>query len=376
MQTRKRAKAVQFGKKEEAHVEDAKQETKDNDSSHESTEVIVSVKEDKVETHIRHGDEQVDNVEELKESEDHTEEDDTHEEQTKDKGKSEEAKWAEIQAANEAFLRATEENEERRTENGEPRTDLAASKAGDGPSSTRGDESTRGGELRTEIGEQASEDTEKEESESEEDVVSLREEKEEQHEQQESPEEERVASKDSFSFTDTDDVVTVEKKKSVLFFFVIAFLAFVVGLGGIAGGYYLLKSDTIDFSKISMPAIPFLTQATPTEEPTPTSEPTAKPVDLKAYTVRILNGSGVTGEAAKLKAVLTDAGFTVGETGNADNSDYTETVISAQTSVDQGYLKELTETLKKSYKVDATVKTVPSVGDSQVTVTIGSETAQ
>jgi len=93
--------------------------------------------------------------------------------------------------------------------------------------------------------------------------------------------------------------------------------------------------------------------ATPTPAATPV--PTATP-DLTKFEIEILNGSTVTGEASKEKAVLAAAGYTVSSVGNADNSDYTTTIIKAQSQVDSGFIAELKTTLSNTY----------TLGDTQV----------
>ncbi len=90
---------------------------------------------------------------------------------------------------------------------------------------------------------------------------------------------------------------------------------------------------------------------TPTESPTEAPTPTEEEADLTAFEVQVLNGSGVAGEAGRLQKALEDAGFTVSGTGNADNSDYTETIIQAKADVDEAFLKALAKELSKTYTV-------------------------
>ena len=50
-------------------------------------------------------------------------------------------------------------------------------------------------------------------------------------------------------------------------------------------------------------------------------------VDKESFEITVRNGSGMTGGATTLAQILTDAGFTVAETGNADSYVYTETLV-------------------------------------------------
>lgn len=113
----------------------------------------------------------------------------------------------------------------------------------------------------------------------------------------------------------------------------------------------------------------------PTEAPAVVEAPTEKPVDLSAFTVSVLNGSGVVGKASEVKTTLTTAGFKVSTTGNADKSDYTTTQISAKKSVDKAYIEKLEEELKKSFEVTA-ASTAPETDTTDVTVTIGKNPAK
>jgi hypothetical protein len=101
---------------------------------------------------------------------------------------------------------------------------------------------------------------------------------------------------------------------------------------------------------------------------------TPKEVDLTKYTVSVLNGSGVSGAATKVKTTLTDAGFKITSTGNANSSDVVDTYISAKTSVDEAFLKKLSDTVSKTYKVSSETHKLDSSVTEDVTVTIGSST--
>lgn len=178
------------------------------------------------------------------------------------------------------------------------------------------------------------------------------------------------------------DVGEGGKKRFGLYFFLVAFLAFILGLGAMAAityGWVTIPGlNNLKLPKaLNVPGLP-ATQPTPTLAPTAApvaATPTEKAVDLKAYTITVLNGSGVVGKAAEVKTSLTTAGFKVGTTGNADKSDYTKTQIAAKKNVDKDYLTKLEAELKKSFDV-AEPSTAPDSDTSDVTVTIGKSTAQ
>jgi hypothetical protein len=116
---------------------------------------------------------------------------------------------------------------------------------------------------------------------------------------------------------------------------------------------------------------------TPTETPAASITPSATPsatIDLQKYTVAIFNGSGIPGEAGKVKDLITTAGFKAGATSNAATYDYTKTIIKAKSTVDSAFTNKLSETLAKNYVVDK-VQTLDSTSKNEVEVIVGSSKA-
>lgn len=151
--------------------------------------------------------------------------------------------------------------------------------------------------------------------------------------------------------------------KTLLTFFVVI-IVFVSGflIGGVIG-YKKGVSKGAETSATLSPSL----------SPSPTSSSEVnETADLTKYTVNILNGSGIKGEATKAEKNLTDAGFKVGTAGNAKTYDYKKTVIQAKDSVDQKYLDELNKTLAKTYVLDDKQK-LEDTEKEDVIVIIGSE---
>jgi hypothetical protein len=172
-----------------------------------------------------------------------------------------------------------------------------------------------------------------------------------------------------------------KKKNPFLYFIVIALVAFVTGIAFMAGIYYAMPNKNF-FSMLSLPklsGIPGIPQASPTPVPVAKAAPTATPPAMKLsdYSVKVLNGSGVSGQAAKVKASLTAEGFTVSSTGNADRSDVQKTQITYKKTVTSDILIKVKDVLKKTYVLDKETELPPadSSGDD-ITVTIGKEAAQ
>jgi len=137
-------------------------------------------------------------------------------------------------------------------------------------------------------------------------------------------------------------------------------------LGALLGGIVYYQKN-ISGIKISV--------TTPTSAPseTTTPTPTATPrVDLEKHSVKILNGSGIAGEAGKASDLLGKAGFKVASTGNASNYNYTKTIIQTKSSVEKGFISALTEALSKTYAVDSKIISLSASSPDEVVIVVGS----
>lgn len=172
-----------------------------------------------------------------------------------------------------------------------------------------------------------------------------------------------------------------KKKKGNLFFYfiVIALTTFLVSLAFITGFYYIFQG------KNSQTAVENQPQATPTPDEiksvsAPAKEATPEPtkaVNIADYSVKIENGSGITGEAAKLRNELAAEGYTISSVGNADKSTYEQTEIIYKKSVKKQVIAKLKTFLKESYEL-APETTLPASSSSEpdITIIIGKNPAQ
>lgn len=168
-------------------------------------------------------------------------------------------------------------------------------------------------------------------------------------------------------------IVEKEVRSGMLgYFFLIAIVAFLIGIGSMAAANFYLLNSKPSFN------LPFMNTvtATPTPAPEPTRAPTPTPsaVNKSDISINVLNGSGITGAAAKLETSLDSEGYNVVSRGNADNSDYTDTIIQAKDTVSDDYLDALSEFLSKTYSVSPEIETASgSADDADVTIIIGSK---
>jgi len=144
--------------------------------------------------------------------------------------------------------------------------------------------------------------------------------------------------------------------------FLYTFVAAGIGILILLACLYLFKNYNVTVEKKAESKELTLPSTAPT--------PTTTEVDKEAYEINVLNGSGIAGEAATVQKLLEDAGFKVSTIGNADNQEYTDTEISAKSSVDEEYINELEKTLKE--RGDVKIVDAPSTQTDDVVVTVGS----
>lgn len=129
-----------------------------------------------------------------------------------------------------------------------------------------------------------------------------------------------------------------------------------------AGGWFLFQKKSKTNENISQTS-----SISPTGEIA--STPTERPVDKSEVSIEILNGSGVSGEAAKLKSVLSELDYTDIEVGNASSSDYVTTEVTFKSSVGDEVKDEITDKLESIYS-NVDVKN-GSIGEKDVQIIIG-----
>jgi hypothetical protein len=73
--------------------------------------------------------------------------------------------------------------------------------------------------------------------------------------------------------------------------------------------------------------------------------------DLQSYGVEILNGSGISGAAVKMKDLLEANGFKVVDTANADNFNYKNTLVRYKDFIPSGYRDDVERALAIGYTI-------------------------
>ena len=101
--------------------------------------------------------------------------------------------------------------------------------------------------------------------------------------------------------------------------------------------------------------------------------PTPKAIAKNSYTIEVLNGSGVAGDAAAGQTFLSSKGYNVKSIGNADNSNYTQTIIKAKSNVSSNFIASLRGELSSKYTVASSLTPLASSSATDVVVIIGSQ---
>lgn len=164
----------------------------------------------------------------------------------------------------------------------------------------------------------------------------------------------------------------------------------VVLIAALAGGGVYLRSrqsgeseveptpePTIEVTSTPTPTLTTTSTPTPKVSPTPTPKPKASPtptpqvsVAPKNITVRVLNGSGVTGAGAKAADFLRSLGYEIASVGNAESEDYDKTTILAKNSQT---LLSLQTDLATKYEIGTASATLSATDSADVVVTIGKQ---
>lgn len=139
-------------------------------------------------------------------------------------------------------------------------------------------------------------------------------------------------------------------------------------VGALVGGLITYFSGISKLSTIE-------SSPTPVVSIEPQSSPSASPsasVKRSEVKVQILNGSGTSGLAGKVKTYLEGLGYKDVAVGNASSSNFTETEIQIKESK-KDFLKTITDDLTKDYTVSKDTKTLITSSKYDIVVTLGSK---
>ncbi len=136
----------------------------------------------------------------------------------------------------------------------------------------------------------------------------------------------------------------------------------------LVGGIFYFKSS-VD-SRPEPTSTPTSTLA-PVVENDPTPTPISEEVDLSEYNLRVLNGSGIAGEAGRVANLLSEAGFSNPNAANANNQNYTDTIIEHKETVSKAAIDEIVSALEDTYTVEISNELIDEDEEYDVVVIVG-----
>lgn len=202
------------------------------------------------------------------------------------------------------------------------------------------------------------------------------------------------------SFFDNSSLSNSYKKSKKRKKIIIALVLLLVLAGaGFVGQKFLVAQETVEKENVITPTpTDFIF---PTETPTPIASPTAtikisptksstpsksisttnKPsptglttkttdTDKSSLSIAVKNGSGQTGAASKMAAVLKEFGYKVASIGNADNFDYEGVTIEIK-SEKSSFLTGLKKDLSADYTVSSATSGLSASSSADAVVIIG-----
>ncbi len=116
--------------------------------------------------------------------------------------------------------------------------------------------------------------------------------------------------------------------------------------------------------------------ASPKPEAPPSATPSPQATKSSTYTIKVLNGSGISAEASKVKALLEKGDYSVSSIGNADSTSNGETVIQTTNAVSKTWIDTLKKLLSQTYTVSSDVQTIAQDQKADVIITVGSKKTQ
>jgi hypothetical protein len=164
-----------------------------------------------------------------------------------------------------------------------------------------------------------------------------------------------------------DTTKEVEKGRGLGGRFIAVAVIVLLILGAIVGGVMYFQKGVED----EVPVTEENTAVQTTETVTPT--PTEEEVDLTGVTISILNGSGIAGEAGKVKNLLTEGGFTTDkiQAGNADSYNYEDISVSVKSDLSKKVYEAINSALSDVYDVKLSEDELQDNSSFDVVIIVG-----
>jgi hypothetical protein len=132
----------------------------------------------------------------------------------------------------------------------------------------------------------------------------------------------------------------------------------------VANGIFLYQTNKTENALSAQPDLSLPWQSKPVVQSSPA-------VDLKAYSIEILNGSGKAGAARAMADNLSAQGFSAAMVANASSPNATSTTISYKTDIPTAYREAISAALSIMYNVIDMGSALNPNGNVDVMIVIG-----
>ena len=164
---------------------------------------------------------------------------------------------------------------------------------------------------------------------------------------------------------DNNNLVVEEYSWTKIFFIIFI----ITGVIGFFGYSYYVKSQNQQNAQTEKNIQTITPTKAVIKEIKPTSIPTPS-INRKDFKIQVLNGSNKVGIAGKTQVILEKLGYQNVDIGNADNSDYQNTVISVKDN-NSKLFDLLIQDLKTTYKIRSQAGKLDVVSDFDAEIIIG-----
>jgi len=156
---------------------------------------------------------------------------------------------------------------------------------------------------------------------------------------------------------------TSVKRFSRLFVLLLTFLC-LVAIASIATYYLVLRQPQVVNPIVEVTL------------PSPRPSPTIRYLSPDEIQIEVFNGSGIFGEAGRVKTILEDKDYTISSVGTA-SEDVEYTQIASKQAVSPSFLESLKKIIESQYNVSATSLLLPeSTSSADIIITIGTASAR
>ena len=163
--------------------------------------------------------------------------------------------------------------------------------------------------------------------------------------------------------TESKPEVVPKKNHNLIILIILVVFALVSTLAGI---YLFIFNNRNKLTETQI-----IQTSTPAQSPTSSPTPSEMQVDLSVYKVEVLNGTGVSGEAAYVAQLLQGAGFENVKTADASSKGNKKTQIEVKQEILSGIVDAIVGALSSEFDV-ATQSAVLKVSEFDIRIIVGS----